>query len=81
MRACYSHFPATDLWFDWLKETQTIFDASTYSRIADAVKVGVKVLACENTMRNQKLSKDDMHPAMVLKLAEGTPLSALAPFC
>lgn len=81
MRACASHFPATDLWLDWLKETQTIFDASTHSRIADAVKVGVKVLACENTMRNQKLSKDDIHPAMMLKLAEGTPLSALIPFC
>ena len=25
---------------------------------------GVKVLACENTMRNMKLERDDMHPAV-----------------
>jgi intracellular sulfur oxidation DsrE/DsrF family protein len=30
------------------------------SRIADAAKAGVKVTACENTMRGQKLTKDDM---------------------
>jgi intracellular sulfur oxidation DsrE/DsrF family protein len=29
-------------------------------RIDDAVKSGVKVLACENTMRGQKLVRDDM---------------------
>ncbi|MGH6627638.1 MAG: DsrE family protein [Burkholderiaceae bacterium] len=39
-------------------------DAPTNSRIADAVKAGVIVLACENTMRSQKLVKDDMHPAV-----------------
>ena len=39
-------------------------DAPTNSRVAEAVKSGVKVLACENTMRNQKLSRDDMHPAI-----------------
>lgn len=30
------------------------------SRIADAAKAGIKVIACENTMRGQKLTKDDM---------------------
>lgn len=30
------------------------------NRIDEAVASGVKVLACENTMRNQKLVKDDM---------------------
>ncbi len=32
------------------------------SRIADALKSGVKVVACENTMRAQKLKYDDMLP-------------------
>jgi intracellular sulfur oxidation DsrE/DsrF family protein len=35
-------------------------ESPTGSRIADAAKAGVKVTACENTMRGQKLSKDDM---------------------
>jgi intracellular sulfur oxidation DsrE/DsrF family protein len=30
------------------------------NRVAEAVEAGVKVSACQNTMRNQKLSKDDM---------------------
>jgi uncharacterized protein len=30
------------------------------NRIDEAVKSGVQVLACQNTMRNQKLSKEDM---------------------
>lgn len=30
------------------------------TRVADALKAGVKVLACENTMRAQKLVRDDM---------------------
>ncbi|MCJ0763902.1 DsrE family protein [Variovorax terrae] len=34
------------------------------SRVDDAVKAGVKVLACENTMRGQKLTKDDMNGAV-----------------
>ena len=38
------------------------FDAPTNSRITDAVKAGVTVNACENTMRNQKLVRADMHP-------------------
>jgi intracellular sulfur oxidation DsrE/DsrF family protein len=38
------------------------FDAPTNSRVSEAVKAGVAVQACENTMRNQKLVKADMHP-------------------
>lgn len=34
------------------------------SRVADAMKAGVKVIACENTMRGQKLTRDDMLPAL-----------------
>ena len=30
------------------------------NRIGEAVDSGVKVLACQNTMRNQKLNKEDM---------------------
>ena len=30
------------------------------SRIAEAMKANIKVVACENTMRGQKLTKDDM---------------------
>jgi intracellular sulfur oxidation DsrE/DsrF family protein len=29
-------------------------------RVADALASGVAVVACENTMKNQKLSRDDM---------------------
>jgi len=35
-------------------------ESPTGSRIADAAKAGIKITACENTMRGQKLSKDDM---------------------
>jgi hypothetical protein len=31
-------------------------------RVADALKAGVKVVACENTMKTQKLSYPDMLP-------------------
>jgi uncharacterized protein len=34
------------------------------ARVADAMQAKVKVLACENTMRGQKLSQDDMLPAI-----------------
>jgi intracellular sulfur oxidation DsrE/DsrF family protein len=34
------------------------------SRVADAMKANVKVIACENTMRGQKLTRDDMLPAL-----------------
>ena len=38
------------------------FDAPTNARISEAIKSGVAVQACENTMRNQKLARADMHP-------------------
>ena len=34
------------------------------NRIDEALKSGVKVVACENTMRGQKLVKDDMLPGI-----------------
>ena len=34
------------------------------SRVADAMKANIKVIACENTMRGQKLTKEDMLPAL-----------------
>ena len=37
-------------------------DAVSNSRVSDAIKAGVRVAACENTMRNQKLARADMHP-------------------
>jgi intracellular sulfur oxidation DsrE/DsrF family protein len=39
-------------------------DAVSNSRITDALKAGVQVSACENTMRNQKLARADMHPGV-----------------
>jgi uncharacterized protein len=35
-------------------------ESAVGNRIADALGSGVKVMACENTMRGQKLAKDDM---------------------
>ena len=40
------------------------FDAPTNSRVSDAIKSGVAIQACENTMRNQKLVSADMHPGV-----------------
>jgi len=37
-------------------------DSEVANRIADALSAGVKVLACENTMRGQKLTRSDMLP-------------------
>jgi len=37
-------------------------DSPVASRVADALKRGVKVVACENTMRGQKLVYGDMLP-------------------
>ena len=34
------------------------------ARVADALTAKVKVFACENTMRGQKLTRDDMLPAL-----------------
>ena len=39
-------------------------DAEVANRIEDAVASGVKVVACENTMKAQKLSRDDMHKSI-----------------
>ena len=36
-------------------------DAVTSGRVDEATMAGIKVVACENTMRNQKLTKADMH--------------------
>jgi intracellular sulfur oxidation DsrE/DsrF family protein len=37
-------------------------DSVAGPRIAEALGTGVAVVACENTMKNQKLSRDDMLP-------------------
>jgi len=37
-------------------------DSPVAKRVADALRSGVKVVACENTMRAQKLSHPDMLP-------------------
>jgi intracellular sulfur oxidation DsrE/DsrF family protein len=39
-------------------------ESPTGSRVADAIKANIRVLACENTMRGQKLTRDDMLPAL-----------------
>lgn len=36
-------------------------DATTANRISDAIKSGVKIVACENSLKGLKVSKDDMH--------------------
>jgi uncharacterized protein len=49
-------------------------DATISNRVDEAVKSGIKVVACENTMINQKLTKADMNanisyvPAGVVEL-------------
>jgi uncharacterized protein len=35
-------------------------DSVVGNRVGEALGAGVQVVACENTMRNQKLAKDDM---------------------
>lgn len=37
-------------------------EALTANRVSDAIKRGVKVVACENTLTTLKVSKADMHP-------------------
>jgi uncharacterized protein len=39
-------------------------DSAVNSRIGEATKAGIKVLACENTIRNLKVSKDDISPTV-----------------
>ena len=36
-------------------------DATTANRISDAIRSGVKVVACENSLKALQLTKDDMH--------------------
>lgn len=38
------------------------FDSEVGGRIAEAIGEGVQVIACENTMTNNKLTRDDMLP-------------------
>ena len=39
-------------------------DSTESSRIAEAIKGGVKVVACENSMRGQKVSREDLLPGI-----------------
>ena len=39
-------------------------DAVTNSRVMEATKSGIKMVACENTMTVQKLTKADMNPVI-----------------
>src|SRR5690349_11100928 len=39
-------------------------DSPVGNRVDEALGAGVKVLACENTMRGQKLARDDMLPKL-----------------
>ncbi len=39
-------------------------DSVSANRVADALKSGVRILACENTLRNQKVSRDEMLPTI-----------------
>lgn len=37
-------------------------DSVAGNRVADALAAGVSVVACENTMKNQKITREDMWP-------------------
>lgn len=37
-------------------------DATTATRVSEAIKSGISIVACENTMTNLKIVKDDMNP-------------------
>ena len=39
-------------------------DSAVGNRVADALKGGVQVVACENTMQGQKLARSDMLPGI-----------------
>ena len=52
-------------------------DSVANSRVAEMLKAGVKVVACENTMRNQKLSKDDMQAGISYSSAGVTEIMRL----
>lgn len=37
-------------------------DSVAANRVTEAVRAGVKIIACQNTMKAQKISQTDMHP-------------------
>ena len=39
-------------------------ESPSAARVQEAIKANIKVIACENTMRNQKLTRDDMQSAI-----------------
>ena len=39
-------------------------DSTAATRVNEAIKANVKLIACENTLRAQKLTRDDMLPAL-----------------
>ena len=39
-------------------------ESPSASRVAEAIKANIKVIACENTMRTLKLTRDDMQSAV-----------------
>lgn len=39
-------------------------DAVTANRVSDAIKTGISIVACENTMGAQKIEKAEMNPSI-----------------
>ncbi len=39
-------------------------DAITANRVSDAIKTGISIVACENTMGAQKIDKAEMNPSI-----------------
>jgi intracellular sulfur oxidation DsrE/DsrF family protein len=39
------------------------FDSAVAGRLSDAQAAGIGIMACGNTMKGMKLTKDDLHPA------------------
>lgn len=39
-------------------------DAVTANRVSDAIKTGISIVACENTMGAQKIEKSEMNPSI-----------------
>ena len=39
-------------------------DAVTANRVSDAIKTGISIVACENTMGAQKIDKSEMNPSI-----------------
>lgn len=52
-------------------------DSVAGGRVQDAIKSGAQILACENTMRRQKLTKGDMLPNLEYVPAGVTEIIAL----